>query len=119
MALKEAVRKAIYLNNLYSYFNNSLNLGYKIPIPIILIDNQSAIKLANNPKFYKRSKHIDLIYYFTRQVIADNKVNILYIPTKEQIADFLTQHLPNLQQKCLIKEANIYYSPGSPQQTAL
>jgi hypothetical protein len=97
MALKEGIREAIYLNNLYTYFNNSLKLGYNIPTPIILVDNQSAIKLANNPKFHKRSKHIDLIYHYTRKAINENKINIVYIPTKENIADFLTKSLPNPQ----------------------
>ena len=39
MALKEGIREAIYLNNLYTYFNNNLELGYNIPIPIIFLDN--------------------------------------------------------------------------------
>jgi len=35
----------------------------------ILCDNQSAIKLAKNAVFHKRSKHIDIQYHFTRQLI--------------------------------------------------
>ena len=114
MALKEAVREAIYLNNLYNYFNNSLKLGYSISTPVLLVDNTSAIKLAENPEFHKRTKHIDIIYHYTRQAIADNKIRIIYTPTKEQLADFLTKNLPNPQQKYLIKQANISNNINNP-----
>ena len=54
-----------------------------MPIPKILLNNNSAIKLAENPEFHKRIKHIDIIYYYNREAVNNNKVNIIYIPTKE------------------------------------
>lgn len=29
-------------------------------IPTLLLDNQSAIKLSENPEFHRRTKHIDI-----------------------------------------------------------
>ena len=114
VALKEGIREAIYLNNLYKYFNNKLNLNYIIKTPVLFVDNQSAIKLAENPKFHKRTKHIDIIYHYSRQAINDNLVSIVYIPTKEQLADFLTKNLPNPQHKYLLKKANISNNIDNP-----
>jgi hypothetical protein len=43
MALKEAVKEALYLSNIFNYINNNLNLGYTNSIPKIMVDNESAI----------------------------------------------------------------------------
>ena len=85
-----------------------------MPIPKILLNNNFAIKLVENPEFYKRTKHIDIIYYYNREAVNNNKVNIIYIPTKEQLADFLIKNLPNPQQKYLIKTANISNNINNP-----
>ena len=53
MALKEAIRELIYLNNLILYFNTFNNNINNNKIPIILTDSESALKLANNPEFHK------------------------------------------------------------------
>jgi hypothetical protein len=33
----------------------------------IFVDNTSAIKLAKNPEFHPRTKHIDTKYHYTRE----------------------------------------------------
>ena len=85
-----------------------------MPIPKILLNNNSAIKLAENPEFHKRIKYINIIYYYNREAVNNNKVSVIYIPTKEQLADFLTKNLPNPQQKYLIKTANISNNINNP-----
>ena len=73
MALKEASREAIYLNNLLQSTISLLRLNIPTKIPVTLIDNQSALKLSENPEFHKRTKHIDIAYHFIREVI-NNKM---------------------------------------------
>jgi len=46
-----------------------LNLRYTNSIFKIIVDNKSAIKLGENFKFYKRSKHINIAYHFIRENI--------------------------------------------------
>jgi hypothetical protein len=58
-----------------------------------MINNKSVIKLEENPKFYKRSKHINIAYYFIRENIQQNKIQILYILTKKQLANLLIKSL--------------------------
>jgi len=76
-----------------NYFNNILKLDYTTDsISIILVDNESAKKLAENPEFYKQSKYIDIIYYYTRNAIQSNIIKIMPIPTKDNIADIITKN---------------------------
>jgi hypothetical protein len=57
-------------------------------------DNNGCISIANNPVDYKRSKHIDIKYHFTREQIQNKTILIKYIPTGQQLADTLTKQLP-------------------------
>ena len=57
-------------------------------------DNQAAIKLANDDNYHARTKHIDIRYHFIRQVVADGVIMLIYCPTDDMAADFLTKPLP-------------------------
>jgi hypothetical protein len=87
--------------------NSKLRLRYKAKIPRILVDSESAKKLAENPKFYKRSKHIEIIYYFIRKAILEKKIEVINIPSKYQLADFLTKNVYNLLHKSYISIARL------------
>ena len=50
-------------------------------------DNTGVIKLLDNPEFYKKTKHIDIKYHFIRELVEENKIRLLYINIKEQLAD--------------------------------
>ena len=56
-------------------------------------DNQGAIALAKDNKFYSRTKHIDLQYHFIQEVVEDNKLVVNYIPIKENVADIFMKAL--------------------------
>lgn len=56
-------------------------------------DNISAIKLAKNPVFHARSKHIEIQHHFVRERILEGEVTVDYISTNEQPADILTKAL--------------------------
>jgi hypothetical protein len=112
MAFKEAIKEAIYLSNLVNYFykfnnNNNTDIIINIKVPILLTDSESAMKLANNPEFHKRSKHIDITYHFIREAILDKKVNLLYVNTKRQLADGFTKGLDTTKHKNFINCLNL------------
>ena len=85
------------------------NTGLKldINIPYIYVDNQAAVKLAENPEFHKRTKHIEITYHFTRQAVNNGLVKLYWIPTKDQVADIFTKLLPAPIFYKLITQANI------------
>jgi hypothetical protein len=60
---------------------------------MIYYDNQSCIKLSENPFFHDRSKHIEIRYHFIRDYLQRGVVELQYISTKEQVADILTKAL--------------------------
>jgi hypothetical protein len=67
--LKEVVKEAKYLYNLIEYFNNTLKIDYSLNQPQLYIDNKAVNDLAYNILYYKRTKHINIIYYYSRDSI--------------------------------------------------
>lgn len=56
----------------------------------------ACIKIAEEPKYHQRMKHIDIKYNFVRDLVQENKIKIKYKCTKEQVADFFTKSLPRV-----------------------
>jgi hypothetical protein len=57
------------------------------------MDNKSAIALANNPVFHKRTKHIRITYHWLRQKVAEGLVTLVYVQSEQNIADIFTKGL--------------------------
>jgi transposase InsO family protein len=72
---------------------NHLGLGSTEPTKI-REDNQSAIFLADNPAYHKRSKHIDVRFHYVRECVDNGTIQLVYCPTTEMIADIFTKQLP-------------------------
>jgi hypothetical protein len=69
--------------------------GYKVSDNIIFQDNKSTMLLERNGKTSssKRTKHINVRYYFITDRIAKGEVRVEWCPTKDMIADFMTKPL--------------------------
>lgn len=66
----------------------------EVNTPIIVnIDNQSAMKIAENDIDHGRTKHIDIKYHFIKQHIKDKTIQLKWVSTQSQIADILTKGL--------------------------
>jgi hypothetical protein len=88
MALTEAVNELEHLRQLLG------SLHQEPPTPsTIFEDNQGALKLAANHQLQRRSKHIAVRYHRIREVIEAGVVQLMYINTKQQLADALTKHV--------------------------
>ncbi len=70
------------------------DLGYPQPPTTILCDNTTAIGLANDNIKMKRSKAMDMRFHWIRDRVRRNQFYLVYIPTKENIADYMTKNLP-------------------------
>ena len=64
------------------------------PSTTICVDNQGAMKLADNPQFHNGTKHIDIRYHFVRNTLAAGKISLRYLPMADMVADILTKPLP-------------------------
>jgi hypothetical protein len=69
------------------------NYGYKLSKIPLLCDNESAIRMADNPVEHSRTKHIDIRYHFLRDHQQRGDIEIAYVSTKEQLADIFTKPL--------------------------
>ncbi len=86
------------------------NLKFHIPIPIHLHrDNQSCIKIAQNSKFHKRSRHIIMGAHFFHKQVEKNTVQLIYCSTKNMIANFLTKAVPWPKDEFSIFHNGIHY----------
>jgi hypothetical protein len=89
VAMAESVKEAIWLRRLL----HSLGFPSSDPTPIYS-DNQGAIQLVKNPKFHKRTKHIETKYFLIREKYERAQIDVSYVSTKHQLADILTKALP-------------------------
>jgi hypothetical protein len=76
----------------------------KIPL---LCDNESAIKLANNPVQHSRTKHIDIRHHFLRDHEAKGDIALWHVCTERQLADIFTKPLDEHRFCALRSELNI------------
>ena len=69
--------------------------GYDIKDSIVHQDNQSSMKLEKHGRASssKRTRHINVRYFFVTDRIASKEVSVAYCPTSEMIADFFTKPL--------------------------
>ncbi len=97
MALKDSGKEAIYLNNLLNCMVKRLNINITLKQPILITDSQSAQALAENPEFHRRTKHIDIMYHYIRQLVNENQIILTYCKSKENNADPFTKGVPRVQ----------------------
>jgi len=116
MAMREAIKEVIYLTNMLQWLNQALNLGLELKQKVtpLLTDSDSAMKLAENPEFHKRSKHIDITYHFIRECIRDKKVTVAFVKSAEQLADSLTKGLNAAKHQALLEGFNLKATSEEP-----
>jgi hypothetical protein len=81
--------------------------GYKLTKVPLLCDNESAIRMADNPVEHSCTKHIAIRYHFLRDHQQQGDIEIAYINTKEQLADIFTKPLDEKTFTKLRHELNI------------
>lgn len=88
IALAQGICEAKWLRSLL------VELGFVMDQPILIFeDNQSCIKVAEEPRAHKRVKHIDVKYHFIREAIGNGEVQLKYKQSGEQLADVMTKQL--------------------------
>lgn len=90
VALSSAVQEVVWLKHFLVYlgvYNNDVE-----PVTINC-DSQAAIAYTKDPKYYGKTKHIDMKYNFVRDLIVQKKMNVKYIFTHQIIAYPLTKSI--------------------------
>lgn len=90
VAAASATKEIVWIRKLLTDIGCECNGG-----TVLYIDNQSAIRLAKNPEFHKRTKHIDIRYHYIREKVQEKEIFVEYVQTVNQRADIFTKALPN------------------------
>ena len=88
MAIAEACKESVWLKGLFAEL-----CGIDSCIGLFC-DSQSAICLTKDQMFHERTKHIDVKYYYVRDVISQGKLKVCKISTLDNPADMMTKPVP-------------------------
>ena len=73
-------------------------LGYDMSgSSLMRLDNQSALAVAKNPEHHGRMKHMDLRYFWLRDVVEKGLIRLEYVHTDDMVADVLTKSLARVK----------------------
>lgn len=89
MAATAAAKEIVWLRKLSQDLSSACDKA-----TVLHIDNQSAIRLAKNPEFHQRTKHIEVKYHFIREKVASQEISLKFVPTENQKADIFTKAVP-------------------------
>ncbi len=97
-------KKCIWIQHiLYELFN------FKQPIKIYT-DNLSSKRTIENGQINSKLKHINLKYYFIKDLIKNNKIILEYVSTENMLADVLTK---NVNGPKMTKFSNIIFDKSN------
>jgi hypothetical protein len=66
-----AVREVVWIHKLLANL-----FGHEMDSTIIHCDNQSCVKLLENPVFHDKSKHIEIKYHYIRYMVQRKAVHV-------------------------------------------
>jgi hypothetical protein len=96
VALSQAMRDVIPLLEVLNHVQKSIDVDIDTPVVrcTVFEDNQGALELAIAPKMRPRTRHIAVKYHHFREHVERGLIKIVYVDTKNQLADMLTKALP-------------------------
>ena len=72
-------------------------IDLKLDTMVILCDNQSCINMIENSMFHDKSKHIEILYFYIRDMVQKEAIKLQYVSTDEQFVDVLTKPLSRIK----------------------
>ena len=91
MALSDCTRQAVWIQNIFS------ELGLPVKPTQTCTDNEGGIFIASNPIQERRTKHIDVRFHYVHDLIEQKRVEIVWVPTDDNIADMFTKNLGHIK----------------------
>ncbi|KAK6778192.1 hypothetical protein RDI58_024910 [Solanum bulbocastanum] len=88
IATTMAAQECIWLKRLIKDMSHKVDYAMQIKC-----DNESAIKLASNPIFHARTKHIEILHHFVREKVLSKEIELTIVRINTQVADIFTKAL--------------------------
>ena len=95
MVLAKTTQESLYLLQLL----NGMDPQQRYEPAKILGDNEDAIALSKDPVNRQKCLHIDIKYHFIRDALHKKKIEIIYCPITQMIADIMTKPMTKLKLK--------------------
>lgn len=90
------------------YFQRILvDLKCNVLIPLIYVDNQSALNMCESYENSRRTRHIDIKYHYIKDLIHKKLIELEYIKTQDNVADIFTKSLNNIKFAKFFEKLNI------------
>nr|GEV72017.1 hypothetical protein [Tanacetum cinerariifolium] len=99
LALASVTSKVIWILN----FLKDLQIENLLPV-LLHYDSNSTIKIAANPDFHERIKHLEIDLHFVREKILNGVAKTVKVDSEHQIVDILTKRLDTIQHRELFKK---------------
>ncbi|KAM2767079.1 hypothetical protein COP1_022920 [Malus domestica] len=107
-------RQLAYTSAHLSWFHNLFRDLYLPLQPHRLwCDNISAIAVASNPVYQARMRHVEVDYHYIRDKVIRKEIEVGYVATTDQIANFLTKGLSSVRFHYLISKLPVRQRPVS------
>jgi hypothetical protein len=87
VAAGQCCAQLLWMRQTLRYFSYNLS---KVPL---LYDNESAIRMADNPVEHNRTKHIYIRHHFLRDHQQKGDIEVFHISIENQLADIFTKLL--------------------------
>ena len=98
VALSEAAK---YIKFVYQLLQS---IGVSVQLPIVVrVDNVGAIFMSENTSTSGRTKHVDIRYQYVNEMVMDGFLKIVFVKTKENVADVFTKNVTSEVYKTLAK----------------
>ena len=88
MAAANAACQALWLKRVLAEMQ-----GAAQSVPVLRVDNKSAIALIKNPVLHGQCKHIEVKYHLVRESAEQGLIKVDFIRSEEQLGDILTKSL--------------------------
>ena len=87
-------------------------LGHPQPATVIITDNSTAVGIANDSVKQKRSKAMDMRFYWIRDRVRQGQFTIQWKKGEGNLADYFTKHHPASHHKAI--RSTYLYAPTNP-----
>jgi hypothetical protein len=83
------------------------DFGYNLSKVPLLCDNETVIRMADNPVEHSHTKHIDIRHHFLRDHQQKGDIEVYHINTENQLSDIFTKPLDEKRFCRLSSELNV------------
>jgi len=100
-ALHKAAREGIFLRQLLQELGLLESKPGKCPPTAIFCDNNAAVRLSQDNIWHSNTKHFRVELHYTRDQVRTGELQILRVPSADNITDILTKALSRSAFQCL------------------